>query len=262
MTSDNRSDIFQADYKVLDAAEKVLQGLEGSDNAIRPQFEEIYLGYKRLLRQSSHLIIIADRQQKRLIDLQNDIVEKNRELEALSITDGMTGIANRRRFDEVLTQEHAWHARSGAKLSLILLDVDHFKAFNDNYGHVQGDECLRQIARVIADCTSRPADLAARYGGEEFACILPETDNNGAIAIAEKIRCGIIALALPHKCSSVADVVTVSLGVVTVRCTTGASAVDIIIQVDELLYQAKSSGRNRVEFVKSCCGAGTSSGVV
>lgn len=174
--------------------------------------------------------------------------ESNRKLETLSITDGLTGIANRRHFDEVLVQEHARHARSGAELSLILLDIDHFKAFNDNYGHIKGDECLRQVARVISDCAARPADLAARYGGEEFACILPETDRNGAIIIAEKIRRGILALSIPHKGSSTAECVTASLGVETVRCTGEGSVVEMLAQVDELLYRAKSCGRNRLEF--------------
>ncbi len=175
--------------------------------------------------------------------------ESNRTFEALSITDGLTGIANRRRFDEALTQEHARHARSGAELSLILLDIDLFKSFNDCYGHVAGDECLRQVAQVMADCVARPADLVARYGGEEFACILPETDSSGAVAIAEKIRRGIMARAIPHKGSKVADCVTASLGVATVQCAEGGSVVDIVAQVDEQLYRAKSSGRNRVKFV-------------
>lgn len=173
----------------------------------------------------------------------------NSKLEALSNTDGLTGIANRRRFDEVLAQEHARHARSGAELSLILLDIDLFKSFNDCYGHVAGDECLQQVAQVLAGCATRPADLAARYGGEEFVCILPETDSSGAVDIAEKIRRGIMARAIPHKESKVADCVTASLGVVTVQCTPGGSVVDIVTQVDDQLYRAKSSGRNRVKFV-------------
>jgi diguanylate cyclase (GGDEF)-like protein/hemerythrin-like metal-binding protein/PAS domain S-box-containing protein len=170
-------------------------------------------------------------------------------LEALSITDGLTGIANRRRFDEVLNQEYARHARSGAELSLIMLDIDHFKTFNDTYGHVAGDDCLRRIGRVIADCANRLTDLAARYGGEEFAYILPETDRAGAIVIAERIRRGIQVLAIPHRRSDTADCVTASLGVVTLRCTIGGSVFDIVSQADELLYRAKSRGRNRVEFV-------------
>ncbi len=175
--------------------------------------------------------------------------ESNRKLEFLSNTDGLTDIANRRRFDEILAQEYSRHTRSGEALSLILLDIDLFKSFNDYYGHVKGDECLHQVALVMTDCVARATDLVARYGGEEFACILPETDSNGAVAIAEKIRREIIAQAIPHKGSSVADYVTASLGVITVKCNAGGSVVDIVAQADELLYLAKSSGRNRVEFI-------------
>jgi diguanylate cyclase (GGDEF)-like protein/hemerythrin-like metal-binding protein/PAS domain S-box-containing protein len=180
---------------------------------------------------------------------EEELEQSNRKLEALSNTDALTGIANRRHFNEVLAQEYARHTRSAAELSLILLDIDQFKLFNDCYGHVTGDECLQQVAQVMTDCLDRPADLAARYGGEEFACILPETDSSGAVAIAEKIRRGIMALAIPHKTSKVADCITASLGVGTVQCTPGESVVDIISQVDEQLYRAKSSGRNRVKFV-------------
>ncbi|OGR40221.1 MAG: hypothetical protein A2051_04355 [Desulfovibrionales bacterium GWA2_65_9] len=173
--------------------------------------------------------------------------EYSHKLEALSASDGLTGIANRRRFDEVLALEYARHTRSGADLSLILLDIDYFKAFNDIYGHVAGDECLRQLAHVLEESVSRPADLAARYGGEEFACILPETNLDGAVAIAEKIRLGILALALPHKGSNVADYVSASFGVVAVRCTVDGTLMNIVRQVDELLYQAKACGRNQIK---------------
>ncbi|MDO8948568.1 MAG: diguanylate cyclase [Desulfocapsaceae bacterium] len=175
--------------------------------------------------------------------------KSNLKLEALSNTDGLTGIANRRRFDELLVKEYTRHARSGSELSLILLDIDYFKLFNDCYGHINGDKCLQQIARVMSGCVSRPADLAARYGGEEFICILPETDSSSAVAIAEEIRRGIMAMAIPHKESKIADCVTASMGVVTVQCTPGGSVVDIVNQVDKQLYLAKSSGRNRVKFV-------------
>lgn len=174
--------------------------------------------------------------------------EYNQKLEALSITDGLTGIANRRHFDEILLQEYSRCTRSAAKLSLILLDIDYFKAFNDTYGHIKGDECLRQIGKAIAGCAHRATDLAARYGGEEFACILPETDQKGAIIMAENIRQSIQALAIAHQGSKVADSVTASLGVLTVRCTAQQSIKDILSQVDTLLYRAKSSGRNRVEY--------------
>jgi diguanylate cyclase (GGDEF)-like protein/hemerythrin-like metal-binding protein/PAS domain S-box-containing protein len=171
----------------------------------------------------------------------------NLKLETLSITDGLTGIANRRHFDEVLAQEYARHSRSDEQLSLILLDIDFFKSFNDFYGHVKGDDCLQQVARVVADCAVRPFDLAARYGGEEFACILPATGSAGAVAIGEKIRQGIIALAIPHRRSKVAAWVTASLGIVTLRCTGGGTGRELVARADRLLYQAKAAGRNRVE---------------
>ncbi|MDD2366579.1 MAG: diguanylate cyclase [Desulfuromonadaceae bacterium] len=173
--------------------------------------------------------------------------ESNSKLEALSNTDGLTGIANRRHFDELLAREYLRHIRSGIRLSLILLDIDHFKAFNDNYGHVEGDECLKKVARVLAESTGRSVDIAARYGGEEFACILPETDIDGAVLMAEKIRIGIQALNIPHKGSNVSEYVTASLGVVSVICTKSETVSEILMRVDNLLYQAKSSGRNRVE---------------
>jgi diguanylate cyclase (GGDEF)-like protein/hemerythrin-like metal-binding protein len=127
---------------------------------------------------------------------------------------------------------------------------DYFKSFNDCYGHVTGDGCLQQIAQMMADYAGRPADLTARYGGEEFACILPETDHYGALAVAENIRQGIMALDIPHHESRVATCVTASLGVVTVLCCGEESPVALVAQADKLLYRAKSSGRNRVESLR------------
>ena len=179
---------------------------------------------------------------------QEMLEESHRQLEAISITDCLTGIANRRHFDEVLDEENARHARSGAKLSLIMLDIDFFKAYNDSYGHVEGDKCIQRIAKVMTDCANRPADLVSRYGGEEFVCILPETDSNGAVVIAEKIRKGISALKIPHIGSINADHVTASLGVVTTHCDASKSVSEIVVKADNLLYGAKNSGRNNVQF--------------
>ncbi|MFH0784466.1 MAG: diguanylate cyclase [Pseudomonadota bacterium] len=146
-----------------------------------------------------------------------------------------------------LANECARHVRSGAELSLIMLDIDHFKIYNDNYGHVSGDVCLQRIARVIAESAVRATDIAARYGGEEFACILPDTDLHGAAAIAEKLRTGINRLVIPHDLSTTAGFVTASLGVVSVTCTADMSAADSIVLADKMLYKAKEGGRNRVE---------------
>lgn len=172
--------------------------------------------------------------------------ESNRRLSELSITDGLTEIANRRHFDEVFAVEYARHIRSGRTLSLIMLDVDHFKHFNDSFGHLAGDECLKSIAQVLKGSARRSSDLAARYGGEEFACILPETDHEGALCVAEKIRIGIRQLAIPNEPNSAASVVSASLGVVSVRCFAGKNPCELISCADAMLYRAKAEGRDRI----------------
>ena len=179
-----------------------------------------------------------------------ELAKLNQKLEAIGITDALTGISNRRHFDEVLSQEYARHSRTGADLSLILLDIDHFKAYNDYYGHLQGDECLRRIGRILTQWTKRPADLAARYGGEEFACILPDTDLSGAVAVAEHIRQAIVQAAIPHEKSLIDRWVTASFGVASLHCSGHQSVEALVGHADAMLYQAKAAGRNRVESVR------------
>ena len=161
-------------------------------------------------------------------------------------SDGLTGIANRRRFDEVLETEFARLRRSGEPLSLIFLDVDDFKAYNDTYGHIEGDQCLKNIAAMLPTLLLRVPDLAARYGGEEFAIILPETDHVGAVTLGENIRIAIAGMCIPHAASRVEKHVTVSLGVVTLDCRVTASPSAALAMADRQLYLAKASGRNRI----------------
>ena len=161
-------------------------------------------------------------------------------------SDGLTGVANRRRFDEVLEIEYSRLRRSGAPLSLIFLDVDNFKAFNDTYGHIEGDECLKKIAATLQKLLLRASDFVARYGGEEFAVVLPETDHVGAVTLAENIRSKVAELMIPHSTSLVEDYVTVSLGVVTLDCTESSSPAIALGMADRQLYLAKAQGRNRI----------------
>lgn len=168
-------------------------------------------------------------------------------LRSLSFLDGLTGIANRRQFDETMQREWRRCARMHAPLSLIMLDVDHFKAFNDHYGHQAGDECLRAVAEVLAEQVKRPSDLVARYGGEEFVCLLPETENEGAILVAERLRAAVARLDIPHDSSPVAPHVTISLGVATALPVSDTSPEALSQLADRLLYQAKRAGRNRAE---------------
>lgn len=169
----------------------------------------------------------------------------NQDLEALVNIDGLTQIANRRRFDQHLKQEWNRLLREQQFLSLILFDVDEFKRYNDCYGHQDGDDCLRKLAQVAKRMVQRPADLVARYGGEEFGVILPNTDMAGGQAIAEKIRLSIQALGICHEGSRVAKVVTVSVGV-TSQIPTSRQTIDVLMaQADQALYNAKRRGRNR-----------------
>ncbi|MFD1625875.1 diguanylate cyclase [Azospirillum griseum] len=168
-------------------------------------------------------------------------------LRSLSFLDGLTGIANRRRFDETMAREWRRCARSRQPLSLILLDVDHFKTYNDHYGHQAGDECLRAVAAVLADRVKRTGDLVARYGGEEFVCLLPETEGEGAMQVAERLRSAVADSAIPHAQSLVASHVTISLGVATVIPTMDVAPATLTQTADQLLYQAKRSGRNRAQ---------------
>lgn len=169
-------------------------------------------------------------------------------LKHLAITDSLTDLSNRRHFDEVLQNEFNRLSRLSHPLSLIMLDVDFFKKFNDNYGHVMGDSCLKQVAYTIRGSLHRSADFAARYGGEEFACILPNTDLTGAFAIAEQIRINIENLNIPHRNSPIADHITASLGVFTISTYSETYPGEIVAKADRQLYQAKESGRNRVCF--------------
>ena len=160
-------------------------------------------------------------------------------------TDGLTGIGSRRHFDVILEKERRRCERETAPLSVIMIDVDHFKPFNDAYGHVAGDTCLRQVAKAASNCVGRPGDVLARYGGEEFAVILPWTDLAGAIKVAERVRQAIYALAIPHEGSSLGRV-TVSVGVNTCVPDRNYTSERLVEEADVWLYRAKENGRNRV----------------
>ena len=168
------------------------------------------------------------------------------ELERLAAHDGLTGLTNRRGFDERLDAELSRAIRDQQSMALIMIDVDHFKRFNDAYGHQQGDECLREVASGLLTAVLRPSDLVARYGGEEFVVILPSVDQAGALAVAQRICDSIEALAITHGGNDGLGVVTVSVGLACGVPVRGTKEKDLIALADQALYQAKHSGRNRV----------------
>ncbi|NJB68355.1 diguanylate cyclase (GGDEF)-like protein [Desulfobaculum xiamenense] len=176
-----------------------------------------------------------------------DLKRKTDILEHLSSLDGLTGIPNRRRFDEVLDLEWRRLQRTGSPLSVVMLDIDFFKKFNDHYGHAAGDGCLRHVAGALRATLKRPHDFVARYGGEEFVAVLPDTDFDGAVRIAQTMREAIESLGLMHEHSDVTNHVTVSVGVCTTIPGKEKHSEDLLTTADRMLYRAKDGGRNRVE---------------
>lgn len=182
-------------------------------------------------------------------DRTKELNDMNRKLGLLSKTDGLTGIANRRYLDEYLEREWKAAIRNQTIFSILMIDIDHFKQFNDHYGHLAGDECLKAVAGALAPVVRRPSDLFARYGGEEFIVILPDTTD--AYVIAERCKAAIWALHIPHEYSTASDHVTISIGISMGVPQIGSSPDELIRQADAALYRAKSDGRNRVEFYQS-----------
>jgi len=183
-----------------------------------------------------------------LRDVTKRSLEKER-LQKLSQLDGLTNVANRRYFDAVLQREARRAKRTRRQLSLLLFDIDNFKKFNDMYGHLEGDDCLRRVTEAAAAVLQRPADVLARYGGEEFAVLLPETDAAGAALIAERLRETVASLAIPHAASDAAPHVTISVGASNLAHSAATDVLPLIDRADRALYQAKRSGKNRVELL-------------
>jgi two-component system, chemotaxis family, response regulator WspR len=181
-----------------------------------------------------------------LRESEQKLAEANIKLQKLAEIDSLTGIANRRRFNDVLNTEWQRGLRNRRPLSLLLCDVDYFKSYNDTYGHLDGDRCLQQVAHLLSQNMRRPADLAARYGGEEFALILPETGSDGALAVAEACRSQIEELAIPNA-SAPNKLVTLSIGIVSMVPTSDQMPLSLVGIADRALYHAKQNGRNRVE---------------
>src|SRR4028118_340411 len=226
------------------------------DFITKPTQQEIVLA-----RVISHLTIqkLQHSLQEQNMQLQQEIQQRhlaeaalqnaNEELQRLATLDGLTQIANRRRFDECMSKAWSILVREQLPLSLLLCDVDFFKRYNDSKGHQAGDECLQQVAQAMKHCVKRPADLVARYGGEEFVVILPNTNGEGALKVAEAIRLAIKALAIAHPQSPISKHVTLSLGVsCTIPCQKSCPE-KLIAAADGALYQAKETGRDRSVYI-------------
>jgi diguanylate cyclase (GGDEF)-like protein len=206
----------------------------------------VYRWRLRLLRhqQGELMRLVRERTQQ--------LEEANRKLALISYLDAVTEVSNRRSFEEELATEWRRSTRTGSALSLLMIDVDDFKAYNDALGHRAGDECLKTVATVIDEGVRRAGDVVARYGGEEFAVLLPDTDGPGAAALAERIRSAIEARGIAHPATPRS--VTVSIGVATVNGTEDGDPSALVRAADAALYQAKRDGRNRVRVAEAATG--------
>lgn len=227
-----KSDLTTRDIPVifitaLDSVEQEIKGLEAGavDYITKP-----IVGALLKARVKTHLELKK----------QNDFLKK------LTMIDGLTGIANKRRLNEYLEKWYRILLRKKLPLSVFMIDIDHFKLYNDTYGHLAGDDCLKQVADALRDSLKRPYDLAARFGGEEFACVIPETNINDALFIAKRIKNNIDSLKLEHKSSPVSPFVTVSIGGVTKIPDQLDKHNEMLQKADEALYKAKQNGRNQI----------------
>jgi diguanylate cyclase (GGDEF)-like protein len=199
-----------------------------------------------LIKPVSSMIIKAKiRAMERIAEMRDQLNRLNAELETLSQLDSLTQIYNRRTFNEISEQQWLIAARQQLPISALMIDVDHFKLYNDHYGHPAGDSCLKKVTQAIKGCLNRPADLLGRFGGEEFVVLLPETDITGAFRVAETITKAVEAQALPHEVSTTSAVVTVSVGGACCLRTNGHNLEELIKTADRALYKAKRTGRNR-----------------
>lgn len=206
-----------------------------------------------LYKPASEIVLSAKiRAMQRIIQMRQSLLvvtrkldSANQELRRLTSLDGLTGIANRRHFDTVLEREWRRAMRQGEELSILMCDIDYFKKYNDRYGHQDGDECLRLVARTLSEAMDRGGDLIARYGGEEFIAVLPETSPGGALFVAERMRQAVADLKLPHAGSPFSHI-TASFGIASAVPTPDSSAHATVGNADRALYQAKLEGKNRV----------------
>ncbi len=177
---------------------------------------------------------------------EQELIKLQKELETLSYQDGLTGVANRRMLDSILDVEWLNARRNRQPLSVLLLDIDYFKQYNDQYGHLQGDDCLKLVAQALDAVATRPRDFLARFGGEEFVLVLPETDEKAARAVADRCRQAILKLQIPHSASEVSQLVSISVGLASIIPDHEDDMASFLDSVDRKLYKAKLEGRNRV----------------
>lgn len=241
--------LFDREQRILDNAIKHINELQDGESVSQEMFKTLVKEYDMVLKQLRKIVKISDRTSEILVSEQKSKQEKIVDLICKVHFDMLTGIYNRHYMEEALNSTIKTLQRSGGGLlSVIMVDIDHFKKYNDTYGHLEGDACLRDVAKALKESITRDDDFVARYGGEEFAIILPNTGENGACIIADKILENVIALNIPHQESKL-GCVTISVGVTTGNVEHARDSSDYIKFADDALYMSKRNGRNRYTYL-------------
>jgi diguanylate cyclase (GGDEF)-like protein len=236
-------DLFENEQMILDIATRRIEEVQNGAAFDFNEYVALVNEYNRLLKQQRRSTRLSDR-------TTGELLEQNQDLQEMTLLDPLTGLYNRRYLDETLTRNIKSLSRSGDCLSVLMVDVDFFKPYNDTYGHAAGDNCLKEVARGLMQCVTRGGDYVVRYGGEEFAIILPHTDSNGACKIARQLLVFIRELCIPHKKNEPIGYVTISIGLTTVSPEHTHKGRDYIKRADEALYLSKQNGRNRYTFLR------------
>ena len=242
-TNEHDMDIFEREQSIFDAAVRHNNRIKNGEPFDVSEFETLTKEYGKLLKQLRRVTKISDRATDNLNASKLELLDKVH-------FDVLTGIYNRRYLDETMKRNIKGLSRSGGCISIMMMDVDFFKKYNDTYGHSEGDECLKAVAKTIANSITRADDYASRYGGEEFVVVLPNTEESGARVIANRILENIRALNIPHEKNEATRCVTISIGLTTIPLVDYIhTSEDYIKRADEALYQSKNSGRNRYTFI-------------
>jgi len=240
---DGTIDILADEQRIYDEAAAKVEAVRNGAEFDFEDYAKLTEEYGNLLVEHRRSIIISDTTTIELYESNIDLTDK-------VYLDPLTGIYNRRFLEDSLNRLTLSLLRSGGVLSVMMVDIDYFKKYNDTYGHSEGDTCLEAVAKTIGETLLRPEDFVARYGGEEFAVILPHTDENGSRFIAGKMLKNIRELNIPHEKSDAADCITISIGLTTIKTKYSQNSADYLNQADKALYKSKQNGRNQYTFIE------------
>lgn len=225
--------------------EEVIELYRGSDDLLYHTFLHLYDQYQKMQKEQDAVVRISDRYQRRMLEIKEELEETNEKLQVIAARDHLTGLYNRQEFERVALREWKHAIRYEDPISMLMVDIDNFKAFNDNYGHLSGDHCLQRLSKAMTTVLKRPRDFLARFGGEEFVIILPDTDSAGAQNVGEEVRQAVIDQHIPHYYSDVAPYVTVSIGIGTTQEAVFYVYEDLLDESDQALFKAKKGGKNQ-----------------